>query len=1481
MQRRLLLVFSACVFFTALASAQNNEWVWMNGDTAMNQAPTWGTLGVAAATNYPGVRYESAEWKDKNGNFWIYGGFLGSAGAAYSDLWKYNPVTNLWTWVQGSNASAVTPVWGTQGVPAAANTPGARYLACYSWVDNNGNFWLFGGAAGSGTDCQAYNDMWMYNPVTNQWTWMNGSGNVPATGPPYCSPVFGTQGVAAPGNTPGGRFEGDAAVTDKNGNLWLFAGQGIDVSGNWWEWLNDLWKYNVATNQWTWMGGSQTGNQNGNYGALGIAAAANWPGSRQVHNSWLDSQGNIWVWGEQGYAATGGTGFLNDVWKYNIASGLWTWMSGPNTSSSTAKIGTYGTKCISSASNIPTTRYETRARWMDECNNLWVFGGEYYSANNQVFNDLWMYNTKTSFWTWISGSNNPNQQPVYGTVLVPSPTTMPGSMMGANAFYVKGQGMWLIGGENTFQISTGLFTYVENLHFNVWKYIPDKPTAAFTSAVNSGCSALTANFTDNSVPNCNAIKSWLWNFGDPSTGTADTSSQTNPSHTFSAAGTYSVKLVVHNCTLGADSITKSVTVTAGTVFSALATSTPQTCSSKGTATVSLTGGTASFTYSWSPSGGNAATATNLNGGNYTIAVTDANNCTATATVTVANNSAVINITTQAIFATCGQNNGSVAVTSVSGGSPAYTYSWSPIGSSAQTVNGLGAGSFTVTVTDKNGCTQTSAETITATGSTISVTPSVIQNVCGSNPGEAQAGFPSGGTGPYSYSWSNGLTGNNSTAFFDNNLTAATYTLYITDASGCTGTGTVTIAGPVATTTSSVAATCTTGGTATAVGSGGVGPYTYSWNPGSQPTATATGLTGGTYTVYVSDSYDCVTTQAVTVGSSGAAFTLSASSNPAGCSGTNGSATVTATGGSGGPTYSWNNTQTTQTATNLSPATYTVTVTEGGCSSTTAVIVTQTGVGFTLSTSSNPATCAGTGGNAKVTVTGGVSPTYSWSNTQTTQTATNLTPGIYTVTVTDGGCSSASTVDVTQSAVTFTLSPTENPANCAGTGGSAQVTVTGGVSPTYSWNNAQTTQTATNLGPGTYTVTVTDGGCSSTTTITVTQSGITFSLGATENPANCAGTGGSAQVIVTGGVSPTYSWNNTKTTQTVNNLGPGTYTVTVTDGGCSSSTTITVTQATIDFTLSATSKPVNCAGKGSATVNATGATGPTYTWSNLQTAQTANNLTAGNYTVTVTDVNGCEASVSVTVNDSSVISAVAGPDTSICLGNKVQLNGSGAGSFSWSPGKTLSDSTIANPLALPLMTTNYILTVKSGPCSGSDTVNVIVIPALLPSITRDTVIVSGQSVQLSAGGGSNYLWTPSDGLSDTTQANTTASPLTTKTYIVLVSDAKGCAAIDSVTVTVLDKSFCGRESIYVPSAFSPNGDGENDVLYVRSLCLYSLEFRVFDRWGELVFHTENAEVGWDGTLRGVHMDMAVFHYTLEAQTITGVKISKKGNITLMR
>jgi N-acetylneuraminic acid mutarotase len=418
------------------------EWTWVSGPNGNNVTGVYGTRGTPAASNDPGSRQSAVSWVDLSGNLWLYGGYtyVGPSDARIlDDLWEYSQSLGQWTWMGGAaNTDNVTPVYGTEGTPGSANEPGSRINSTV-WTDAAGNFWLFGG-----NDSTGYDDLWKYSPTSHLWTWMSGStsGNAPG--------VYGVEGTPAPGNRPGARAQAVSWV-DAAGNLWLFGGVSFSGSGN----LNDLWQYSPASGLWTWINGPNTLNATGVYGMQGTPNALNMPGARTNGVTWADGAGNLWLFGGQGYASTGGLGDLNDLWKYDTASGQWTWMGGSNTINAT---GAYGTQGTAAAGNVPPARNGALS-WTDGSGTLWLFGGQMGTSGNQELNDLWQYSPNSNQWTWVRGANTINTVSVYGTQGTPAPGNMPGASTYMVAWADPTGTFWLFGGNEFNALLNTLWSY--------------------------------------------------------------------------------------------------------------------------------------------------------------------------------------------------------------------------------------------------------------------------------------------------------------------------------------------------------------------------------------------------------------------------------------------------------------------------------------------------------------------------------------------------------------------------------------------------------------------------------------------------------------------------------------------------------------------------------------------------------------------------------------------------------------------------------------------------------------------------------------------------------------------------------------------------------------------------------------------------------------------------------------------------------------
>jgi len=350
----------------------NNQWTWIGGSDLVYQAGIYGMKGIASATGWPGARGDALTWEDAGGTFWLFGGFgFDSTGTRgyLNDLWKYSG--GAWTWVSGSQLVNQSGSYGTLGTASVSNVPGGRYYSS-AWLGKDGSFWLYGGAGFDSTGQVGYmSDLWRYSG--GEWTWV--------AGPTLWgqNAVYGTQGAARAGNTPGDRH-GEATWTDSSGDLWLFAG----LNPNTGAFLNDIWKF--SNGQWTWEAGSPSGGQQGVYGTQGVAAVGNSPGGRLSPVAWQDVSGNVWIFGGFGLDSTGQTlNYVSDLWKYS--GGEWTWKGGPMLA---AQPPVFGTQGVSAPSNVPGPRYEA-VGWVDANQNFWLFSG-YYSPDplhTYYYNDVW------------------------------------------------------------------------------------------------------------------------------------------------------------------------------------------------------------------------------------------------------------------------------------------------------------------------------------------------------------------------------------------------------------------------------------------------------------------------------------------------------------------------------------------------------------------------------------------------------------------------------------------------------------------------------------------------------------------------------------------------------------------------------------------------------------------------------------------------------------------------------------------------------------------------------------------------------------------------------------------------------------------------------------------------------------------------------------------------------------------------------------
>ena len=427
---------------------------------------------------------------------------------------------NQWTWVGGDNVINQPAVYGSKGVAAPANKPGARTEG-NMWIDLSGNVWIFGGNLVSGI---FQNDLWKFDPSTGLWTWVGGDNA------PFQKSTFGVRGVPASGNVPQARSRA-TNWTDLNGNLWLFGGVGYTASGS--GYLNDLWRFTPASGLWAWMGGDTIPVQPGVYGVRGMASSTNKPGIRAAASGAADLLGNLWLFGGQAFFNLGNTVYYNDLWKYNTTTNQWTWVSGDNI---TDQQPVYGTKGMAAPSNKPGARHLSTLQ-TDASGNVLLFGGEVklQPAGLGNSNDLWKYSPSIDQWTWISGDNI-NQQPgVYGTKGVAAAANKPGSRSAAVSWMDKSDNFWLFGGIGGFNdlwkysLSTGLWTWVSGESTNRVSVYGTKGVSAPANTPGNRVFAMSAkDRSDN-----------LWLFGGDGYATSANSGNLNDLWKFTITGSSS------------------------------------------------------------------------------------------------------------------------------------------------------------------------------------------------------------------------------------------------------------------------------------------------------------------------------------------------------------------------------------------------------------------------------------------------------------------------------------------------------------------------------------------------------------------------------------------------------------------------------------------------------------------------------------------------------------------------------------------------------------------------------------------------------------------------------------------------------------------------------------------------------------------------------------------------------------------------------
>jgi gliding motility-associated-like protein len=1101
-----------------------------------------------------------------------------------------------------------------------------------------------------------------------------------------------------------------------------------------------------------------------------------------------------------------------------------------------------------------------------------------------------------------------------------------------------------------------------------------QPNILAVSAVltNPTCVAANNGVIDLTITGGTAPYSFVWLSG-----------QTTEDLANLVQGTYFVSITDTNgC-----STTATFTLVDPSPIVASYTFTPPTCFGGSNATIDVTvsGGFAPYSYAWA-SGPATQDLVNVPAGNDTLYIVDANNCPFSIPTTVTQPDSIqlnFNVTNIACF---GNQSGAIDL-SVSGGTPGYTFLWSN-NESLEDIDTLNIGWYNVLVTDNQGCQLFDSAQVTSAGSplALSITGSNVSCFNGTN-GSVNLTI-TGGTPGYQINWNNGVTTEDLS-----NLTVGNYSVIVVDTNGCSANASINITGPVAPLTMSHVVTqvqClgqSTGSIDISV-FGGAFPYTYTWtlNNGNQIASTQDlfNIPAGVYNLVITDFNGCSIQNSFAITQPSSAAVISSNVQPVFCFGdSTGWINATVIGGALPYAFSWSNGVNAEDLYNIPAGTYVLTVTDNiGCLTTASILVAQpNGPLFSNAMVSNQS-CFGvidasidanlTGGTAPYYIswstgetsalidtlvvgqydlhvvdslgcvldstffitqpnpllipgsvvnvachgdssayitalpTGGTAPySYSWSNGQSTQVDTLLPAGSYVVTVTDfNGCVDSALFDVSEPAAPIALSVLANPVGCFGANsGAIDLSVSGGTPGyTYLWSNNATSQDIQSLTAGLYSVLVTDqNGCIDSLDVPVLQPLAPLMAMPNITNAPCFGqNGGSIDLNVAGGTTPySYFWNTGDTLQDLVGVAAGQYTVVVSDSNnCATTLIINLTQPQSGVTSTITPTQPSCFGysNGALAVVSTGGVAPyTYLWNNGATSPTITDLSAQQYILTVTDANGCDFIDTITLNQpDSLVAQFLIPDNFGCAPFQAQLINQSIGQYNnvlW----TIGNGEVVFSPDTAYYTFNQVgcfdltLTITSANgCVASNTANsaICVIPGPVASFyatTEQIDFFSGQIqfVNNSYGGGNQYFWQFGDG-SQSTQVNPAHSypSQTIADYdVMLVAvDSNGC--VDTAFQQYLQREIM---RLNVPNSFTAGEDGINDnfkpIFSAPDLIKY-YQFDIFNRWGELIFSTNNQYDAWDGKYKGIQCQTGAYTWKIKYTDYLNTTKDAHGHVVLL-
>ena len=689
---------------------------------------------------------------------------------------------------------------------------------------------------------------------------------------------------------------------------------------------------------------------------------------------------------------------------------------------------------------------------------------------------------------------------------------------------------------------------------------------------------------------------------------------------------------------------------------------------------------------------------------------------------------------------------------------------------------------------------------------------------------------------------------------------------------------------------------------------GDAPFSYELMGATNTTGSFTGLAPGQYSVLVYDANDCPAIYGFTINALDEIEVVLTIDQEVSCGVNNdGRVIASATGGGGNYSFAWSDGQTTATASGLAAGIYQVSVTSSiGCMQV-AEIALDPPTDMEVSLIATETRC-GTpeNGTASLSISGGITPyTIAWAHdpSEMGMDLTDLGPGTYEVTVTDGeGCSLIRTAEVMEAEGITLMLDTTSVSCVGGSDGQVSVSASGGEGAyTYAWSGPGGNGTQlTGLTAGQYSVTVTDEfGCTNSASIMLNELP-PLTIDREFTAALCSGNNtGFIELKVTGGTAPyQYSWNTGSTAEDLNNLSAGSYAVTVTDAnGCTTTDAMVIEEAQpIQASVSVDDVLCNGEASGAILVNPTSGAAPyDFEWSNGATSQNLTDVPAGTYTLVITDASRCQNEFTATIEEPGALAATLAVENISCAGGQdgrigVTASG-GVPAYSYSlNGQDFK----AGTAFIGLTAGDYQVQVRDGNgcLTNQMPANIIEPDPLVVNLGEninveygDTLILDSLLISGGTGPTFSYLWTPSDSsmLSCIDCLNPTVIVKEQTSFKLLVRDENGCVADDIITI------FVNKDNpVMVPTGFTPNGDGVNDLLHVhgKENGTTVRVFRIFDRWGELLheeigFDLNDRDHGWDGTYRGQPANGGVYLWQIEVEYPDGMREVISGSTTLIR